>query len=318
MKRASLIGPRQSRVDNVPLPALGENDVLVRVQMSGICASELHTWEHGANRPLVLGHEVAGNVVAVGSAVAAFSVGDRVTGLFEAGFSDFAVAPAERVLRIPDAVEMDLAFGEPLACAMSAARRTTVELGDRIAVVGMGFMGQLMTKLLALRGAAEIVGIDIREDARAAGLSAGCGLSLSPAEVTQRGLDKFDLVVEGTGTPEGLRSAGELTREHGRLTILGYHQGGDRSVDMQMWNYKALEVVNGHERRVDYRMDCMRRALDLMARGKLDLHGMASHTFSLSQVDDAFAALASKPRGFVKAVVLGDSTLQYSPEIPVF
>ncbi len=318
MKRSAVVGPRKSGLEDVPIPGPGDDGVVVRVRMSGICASELHTWEHGSNTPMALGHEVAGDVVAVGGRVDAFRPGDRVTGLFQKGFSEFAVATAERVVHVPDNVPDELAFGEPLACAVSAARRTEVELGDRIAMVGLGFMGQLMLKLLALKGPTEIVGIDPRADARRTGLAAGCTATFTPDEAVAEKLANFDVVVEASGTPDGLSEATALTREHGRLSILGYHQGGPRVVDMQLWNYRALEVLNAHERRVDYRMDCMRRGLALMAAGRLDLTGMATHSFPLSDVDGAFAALADKPAGFIKAIVVADDPPASYPQIPLF
>ena len=225
-----------------------------------------------------------------------------MTGLFGKGFAEYAVADAGRVLHLPDNIAFSEAFGEPLACAMSAARRTVVDLGDRVAIVGLGFMGQLMLRLLTLKGAASIVGIDPRANVRDLALTVGCDRVFESTAAAEAAEAPFDLVVEATGTPEGLTAVGQLVREHGRLCILGYHQGGPRQVDMQMWNYKALDVLNGHERRVDYRMDCMRRALDLASRGKLNLSGLATHRFPLENVDDAFAALATKPEGFVKAM----------------
>lgn len=304
MKQAVLIGPRRSRIEEVAMPAVANDGVLVRVVMSGVCASELHVWEKGTNEPLRLGHEVAGEVVEVGREVRDFRAGDRVTGLFNQGFADFAAAPAERVIRIPDALGYDVAFGEPMACAMSGARRTDVDLGDRIAVVGLGFMGLTFMQLLRLKGPVEIVGIDLRADARRMGAALGCDMTFHPDEVRAAGLSDFDLVVEATGTPEGLTQAGDLTRQHGRLSILGYHQGGPRSVDMQMWNFKALEVLNAHERRVDYRMDCMRRGLALAAAGRIDLSPMPTHRFGLDEIDAAFGALETKPAGFVKSLVV--------------
>jgi threonine dehydrogenase-like Zn-dependent dehydrogenase len=302
MKQSVLVAPRRSRIEEVEPPPLRADGVLVRVRASGVCASELHAWEEAPEAPLRLGHEVAGEVVAVGPEVTAFKPGDRVTGLFHEGFADYAMAAADRVLPIPEALRFEDAFGEPLACAMSAARRTRVELGDRVAIVGQGFMGLLILQLLRLKGAAEIVGIDLREDARRMGLRLGADRVVPREEAEDLG--DFDVVVEATGQPDGLTLATGLVRLHGILSILGYHQGGPRSIDMRLWNYKAIEVLNAHERRVDYRMDCMARALELARSERIDLSVLASHTFEIDDVDAAFDALASKPPGFVKAVIV--------------
>lgn len=96
MKQAILTGPRQSRLDEAELPPLGPEDVVVRVRASGVCASELEPWQSGEAAPLRLGHEVAGEVEAVGERVSRFGIGDRVTGLFTNGFAEQAVTPPIR------------------------------------------------------------------------------------------------------------------------------------------------------------------------------------------------------------------------------
>jgi len=87
---------------------------------------------------------------------------------------------------------------------------------------------------------------------------------------------------------------------------VGYHQGGLRQVDMELWNWKALDVLNAHERRADYQMDCMRRGLALLAAGRLDTASLVTHRTALDRVDEAFRALYMKPAGFIKAVVILD------------
>jgi threonine dehydrogenase-like Zn-dependent dehydrogenase len=306
MKQSVLVRSRQSRLDDVERPAVAAGDVLVAVHASGICASELHTWLDGPTQPLALGHEVAGEVLEVGEGVRGFAPGDRVTGLFHEGFAEYAAANAAKVAAIPSGMSYEAALGEPLACAVSAARRTHVELGDRVAIVGLGFMGLLMAQLLRLKGPSEIVGIDLRPDARQNGLALACDQVFARDEIEGAGLPPFDVVVEATGTQDGLTLAGLLAREHGVLSILGYHQGGPRSVDMRLWNYKALEVLNAHERRPDYRMDCMRRGLALAAAGRIDLARLPTHRFGLGEVDAAFTALLDKPAGFIKAIIVAD------------
>lgn len=310
MRQAVLVGPMRFRVDDVATPAPGPDEVLVRVLACGACASELHPVEDGYGVPLVIGHEVAGEVVETGPRVAGFRRGDLVTGLFHQGFSDFAVLPSDRVTAVPNGMRPEHAFGEPLACAVSAADRTRVGLGDRIAFVGVGFMGLLMLQLLKLKGPVSITAIDIRDDALAASRRLGADIAIGPeavdpADRAAKPGDKggFNVVVEATGTQEGLDLATVLVREHGVLSILGYHQGM-RSVDMKLWNFKAMDVLNAHERRNPYRMDCMRRGLALAAAGRIDLASLTTHTFGLDRVGDAFAALRDKPPGFIKSVVL--------------
>jgi threonine dehydrogenase-like Zn-dependent dehydrogenase len=202
---------------------------------------------------------------------------------------------------------------EPLACLVNAARRTPVELADRVALIGLGYMGLGLLQLLKLRGPSRIVAIDVREEARQHALDLGADEALHPAEVpddylltsfgdwnSDRG---FDVVVEASGTQPGLTLAGKLVRAHGRLSILGYHQGGDRAVDMQMWNWKAIDVVNAHVRRRDDLLESMRIGLELEAKGLIDLGCLVTHGFGLDDVDAAFTALRDKPEGFIKAII---------------
>ncbi len=114
----------------------------------------------------------------------------------------------------------------------------------------------------------------------------------------------FDVVVEASGTQPGLTLAGRLVRAHGVLSILGFHQGGPRQVDVEMWNWKAIDVVNAHVRRFADLIESMRIGLDLLALGQLDLATLVTHRYGLDEVDRAFADLRGKPDGFVKAVII--------------
>jgi threonine dehydrogenase-like Zn-dependent dehydrogenase len=317
MKQAVLTGPRQFTLSEAAMPSLDEDEVLVRVHACGVCASELNAWQGAEGAARMLGHEVAGEVVATGRRAEGLNIGDRVTGLFGQGLSDYAVTKSDRVALVPKEIRLEHAFGEPLACAVSATQRTRVDLGDRVAIIGLGFMGLLMLQLIWLKGPAVLVGIDVRDDALAAARRLGVDVAIRPDEV--EGSDRivlpiqpgrrrgYDVVVEATGTQPGLTLAGELVREHGVLSILGYHQGGPREVNMQLWNYKALDVLNAHERRVGYRMECMKRGLALAAAGRIELASLATHQFRLHQVNEAFTALESKPKGFIKSVVVPDA-----------
>ena len=317
MKRSVLVAPRQSRVEERPIPQVGETDVLVRVKACGVCTSELPDWsgDKGAY-PREIGHEVTGEVVAVGERVETLCPGMVVTGLFRPGFTEFAVTRKELVTPIPKGMDHAEALGEPLACIISGARRTPVEMADTVALVGLGFMGLLMLQAIRLKGPARIIGIDTRPEAREKALQVGADEVLAPDEVPARltltewsqlgGGYGVDVAIETSGTQGGLTLAGRLPHEHGVLSIVGFHQGGMRQVDMELWNWKALQVINAHERRLDYLMDCMRRGLDLMAAGRIDMASLVTHRFGLDQVDDAFQALLTKPSGFIKAAIVSD------------
>lgn len=315
MRYSQLVGPGRSETVEAPLPEPKAGQVSIDVTACGVCASELHPWLDGPDTaPRRLGHEPVGTVRAVGPDVTRFRPGDRVTGLFKGAYSECCLAEQRELLAVPANVPDVAALGEPLATLINAQRRTRVELADRVAVIGLGFMGLATLQLLRLRGPSRLVAIDPRADARAAALTLGADEAFHPAAMpTDRLLTRFDewetakgfeVVVEASGTQPGLTLAGQLVRAHGLLSILGYHQGGPRDIDVGMWNWKAIDVVNAHVRRFADLMESMQIGLDLLASGRLRLDGLVTHRYRLDDVDRAFADLRDKPAGFVKAVVV--------------
>ena len=314
-RSSQMIAPGRSAVVEEETPQPGPGEVLVEVKACGVCASELPPWQEGRPRvPHRFGHEPAGIVRGVGPGVARFAAGDRVTGLFGAAYSRFRLAPADHLLPIAANVPDLAALGEPLACLVNGLRRTRVELADRVAVVGLGFMGLGMLQLLKLRGPGKVVAVDVREEARRKAAELGADEVCHPAEVPAGYLLKrfdewesakgLDVVVEASGTQPGLTLAGEMVRAHGVLSILGYHQDADRRVDVGMWNWKAIDVVNAHVRRHADLMESMRIGLELTRSGLIDLGGLVTHRYRLDEVDRAYADLRDKPAGFIKAVVV--------------
>jgi threonine dehydrogenase-like Zn-dependent dehydrogenase len=314
MRYSQLIAPQQSQMVDESDRKPGPGEVRIRVTTCGVCASELHPWHDGSPvYPRRLGHEPVGVVEVVGPDVSRFKAGDRVTGLFLEAFSDTCIAPEDVLLPVPEGVDDENAIGEPLACLVNAQRRTPVELADRVGLVGLGYMGLGMLQLLKLRGPSRIIAIDVREEARLHARALGADETYHPSEVPEQyqltrwedwdSGQGLDVVVEASGTQPGLTLAGKLVRAHGLLSILGFHQGGDRQVDVEMWNWKAIDVVNAHVRRREDLLESMRIGLELTAKGSINLGSLVTHRFGLDQVDQAYAALRDKPEGFIKSVV---------------
>jgi threonine dehydrogenase-like Zn-dependent dehydrogenase len=134
----------------------------------------------------------------------------------------------------------------------------------------------------------------------------GATATVSPAQIIDQlrsgVVREYDVVVEASGAQAGLDLAGTLVREHGVLSILGYHQTS-RVVDLASWNYKALDVVNAHVRDHARMADSVRRGLRLAAAGRVDGAALVSHHFPLERLNDAFNAMVDKPQGFIKAVI---------------
>jgi threonine dehydrogenase-like Zn-dependent dehydrogenase len=113
----------------------------------------------------------------------------------------------------------------------------------------------------------------------------------------------FDVVIEAVGNQEALDLATNLTRERGRLIIAGYHQDGPRTVNMQLWNWRGLDVINAHERETSVYIQGIREAVDAVASGKLNLAPLLTHQFPLDQINRAFDAMHNRVPGFCKAVI---------------
>jgi threonine dehydrogenase-like Zn-dependent dehydrogenase len=201
-----------------------------------------------------------------------------------------------------------------MACLVNALLRSRIQVGDRVALVGVGFMGTGLLMLAKLQGPRELIAVDPRPEARARALKLGADAAYAPDEVPDSLLlTKFgewdspkgcDVVVEGSGTQAGLTLGGRMVRAHGTLSVMGWHQGGTRQVDAEMWGWKAIDVINAHMRRQADKVESLRIALDLVASGRFSLEPLVSHTFMLDQVDQAFQHLVDKPHGFTKAVIL--------------
>lgn len=314
MRFSEIISPGSSVVREGTLIDPSDDEVLIRVSACGVCASELHPWHDGMeNYPVRFGHEPVGVVVAAGRAVGNIRVGQRVTGLFKEAFATEVVARARDLVLVPDEVADENALGEPLACLVNASRRTRIDLGDQVAMVGLGFMGLGMLQLVKHQGAGNVVAIDVRPEAREHALALGADAAYHPDDLPQEFLLTefsqweqpwgFDVVIESSGAQSALDLAGKLVRAHGVLSIVGYHQGGPRSVDMKMWNWKAIDVVNAHVRRRDDLLESMRIGLELERAGKIDLGSLVTHRYGLEGVDQAFGDLMTKPPGFIKAVI---------------
>lgn len=308
-RRYEIAAPERGAVRSVDIAEPGPGQLLVRVMTNGVCASDLPLWIHGAATPQSIGHEPVGEVVAVGPGVRT-PRGSIVGGRISSSFAEFALADQADVVVVPDSIDPTLVIPEPIGCVAEALRRTRLPFGARVAVVGCGYMGLVMVQMLRASGAAHIVALDPREDGRAAALKSGAdeawdGVDLPPRYFMDRGDSEsrgFDVVIEASGSQAGLDVVTRMVRPHGIVTVLGYHQGA-RSIDMHTWNWKAIDVVNGHVRDRDLLRKSTVAALQMQAAGRIDMESLITHRYRFEEIDEAFRSLRRKPTGFVKAII---------------
>jgi len=316
MKAAVITAPRTCELRLVDRPEPGPEQMLVRVEGCGVCGSNLPRWE---GRPWFSypaepgnpGHEGWGRVVALGTRARGVAVGDRVAFLSDHAFAEYDVAPASSALVLPPALDAQDVPGEPLGCVMNIWRRCAIAPGDTVAIIGLGFLGALLAQV-ASRSGARVIAISqrafSRELAREMGARDVLDLARCDDEIVHEvqrltNGELCDVVIEVVGMQRPLDLAAKLCCERGRLVIAGFHQDGPRQVDLFLWNWRGLDVVNAHERQPATYVAGMAAAIDGIASGKLDPNALYTHRVPLERAGEAFEALRTRPDGFVKALV---------------
>jgi L-iditol 2-dehydrogenase len=314
MRIAVLAGPGKFELLDEPPPSIGPDEVLLRVAACGVCASELDMFEGLAGHakfPWYPGHEVSGEVAEIGADVAGLKQGDPVAAwVTTRGYAEYVAVKAEYCFPAPG-IPLELALGEPLACAVNAVEIADVSLGDDVVVIGAGFMGHLVHKLVELKGPRQVIVADTRADALERAQSFGASRvvdvsreSLPDAVAEATGGTGADVTFEVTGVQAPLDLVGDVTRMSGTVTIVGYHQGPPRTIPLADWNWKAFRIANAHFREVATILGGMRAGMRLLSSGRISLEDLVTHRYPFEAIEDAFQAALDKPEGFVKATVV--------------
>ncbi|WP_281978253.1 MDR/zinc-dependent alcohol dehydrogenase-like family protein [Pseudorhizobium flavum] len=315
MSAAVITAPGKIAVEQRPLPQPGQGQVRIRLEGCGVCASNLTPWAGPdwmkfPTEPGDLGHEGWGYIEALGEGVDGLKIGDRVAALSYRAYASHDLAEAQNVVPLPDALK-DMPFpGEPLGCAMNIFRRSEIRPDQTVAIIGIGFLGALLTQLATAAGA-RVIAISRRayslEVARRMGAAECIPMEdhWQIIEEVKRLTDNrmCERVIEAVGKQWPLDLAAELTSERGRLVIAGYHQDGARQVNMQLWNWRGLDVINAHERDPAEYIRGIREAVDAVAERRLDPSSLYTHRFPLDQLDQALDMTRDRPDGFLKALV---------------
>jgi L-iditol 2-dehydrogenase len=313
MKLAALRAPRDFEVLDVPIPEIAPDEVLLRVAACGVCTSELDQWEGkaGINYPHYPGHEVSGIVEKVGSKVQSFQPGDKVGAwVTSRGFAEYVAVKAEYCFPAGD-VPLDLALAEPLACAVNAVELAQLSLADDVVIIGAGFMGNLVQKLVQLKGPRYVIVADTRPDALERAQKMGASRVVDVRAESLPDIVKemtsgrgADVSFEATGAQAPLTLLGDVTRMSGKVVIVGFHQGGMRELPLAYWNWMAFQIINAHFREISTIMRGMRIGMRLLTSGRISLEELVTHRFGLSEINQAFQAAHEKPDGFVKSTVV--------------
>jgi 2-desacetyl-2-hydroxyethyl bacteriochlorophyllide A dehydrogenase len=333
MQALVFTGPGQLQVRDVPRPTPSVGEALVRVKYAGICGSDLHIW-HGlwqVTPPIILGHEVVGDVVesradelAVGTRVAveprlrcgtcrACREGQttacrrsRATGVrLDGGAAEYQVHPAALLHPLPDTLSWEqAALTEPTAVAVRMIRRAGVQVGDTVLVLGGGPIGFLAASMARAAGAGRVVISELSSPridfCRSAGFEVIDASATDPAEAFRASTDGegADVVVEAVGHPSTIGVMLEAVRTGGTVLAGGVYTGEPPTALRQVM-FKELRLVGS----LAYESREVRAALGLLARGALPVDGLVTRIVPLERaVEDGFAAL-ERSRGEMKVLL---------------
>jgi L-iditol 2-dehydrogenase len=331
MPAAVLRGRHDLVLDERPVPSPGPDEVLVQVTAVGVCGSDVHYYEHGrigpyvVEQPLILGHEPAGVVTAVGDRVTRCHPGQRVsvepgrpcftcslcrggrynlcpamrfmaTPPVDGALCEYVVVHEAQAHPVPDTISDDAAaLMEPLSVAIWACRRGGVTVGSRVLVNGAGPIGLLCTQVAVACGATEVTVADVNPYRLDLAKRSGATAVAEVPRMPLAGLDP-DVLLECSGHPAATRAAVDVVAPAGRAVLVG--MGADE-VTLPLAALQGREVeVTGTFRYAG----TWPTAIALVARGRVDLDGLVTGHFGLSSVEDALTAAAGDPRS-VKSVV---------------
>jgi L-iditol 2-dehydrogenase len=338
MRIAMYYNNKDIRIEEMPRPEIASDEVLVRIEASGICGSDVIEWYRIHKAPLVLGHEVAGQIVQVGSQVKKYKVGDRVaashhvpcntchyclsghhtvcetlrtTTFHPGGFSEFVRLPAINVDRgvylLPDGMSYEAAtFIEPLACVLRAQRISGTAPGQTVLVLGSGISGLLHIQLARALGAGKIIASDVLETRRRAALELGADEAIPARDLTP---GRLRVINEGLLADQVIVSTGAKTAQAQALTLV--ERGGtilffaptDQGVTVPL-NINDLFFRNDITLTTSYAGSPADhwRALQLIQAGALDIDRMITHRMGLADTAKGFQLVAGA-RDSIKVIV---------------
>ena len=285
----------------------GPGEVQVAGGACGICSWDIVTAKLGAKmRPMAPpGHEGVGYVAKVGPGVTHLKEGDRVAG---GGFASLRNLAGSRVHPIPPSRLADEHWiVEPVACAVTGIDHTNLRAGDSVALIGCGFMGQLILQGLLRAPAARIVALDVVEErlrlARRQGARETINLAHDhpneiAAELKRSGID---VVVDASGSQAGLDLAADIVKSGGRINLFGWIKGQQARFDPSKWHLGGFTVVNSAP--AAKLRDTFPVAIDLIAAGLFDLRPLVTHTTSLAGYPALMEEILDGESSYLKGVV---------------
>jgi L-iditol 2-dehydrogenase len=343
MQAAVLYGKEDVRLESVPVPPVGSGELLIRVRTALTCGTDVKVFRRGYHAkmiipPALFGHEMAGDIVAIGEGITKFHVGQRIVAansapcdrcffcrhnqqnlcedlLFNNGaYAEFMRLP-ERIVRtntyaIPSQLAYkDAALVEPLACVLRGLHESNLQPGDTIAVLGLGPIGLMFVRLAKWAFGARVIALARRLEQvdRAIVLGAAEGVLMGDdapvvsevrARTAQRGAD---VVIEAIGHPQAWELSTQLVRKGGTVNFFGGCPSGTRvALDTDRLHYSEVTCKASFHHTPDH----IRRALELIADGTVTASHIVNHEEPLSRLPQVLSDLAHHRNGQIKTAIV--------------
>jgi len=331
MKVAMYYRQKDIRIEEMPTPEIGEDEVLVEMKACGVCGSDLMEWYLKKRAPLVLGHEPAGIIAKKESKVKGFDVGDRVfvhhhvaclkchycmhgdytlceqfhkTHIKPGGFAEYFKVPAPNLqidtLKIPDALSFEEAtLIEPVGCCFRALKKCNIQKGDFVAIIGVGATGIIHTALSKIFGAAKTVVSDLIDYRLNAAKQFGADVTVNPknedlAEIVKAETDGrgSDIVVVTAPSLEAYKVGLSVCRKGGKLCVFApLPPSKYLQISPKELFFSEIQIIPSYS---TSHLET-RTALELIKSGKLKVKELITHRFPLTKTAEAFqTALESK------------------------
>jgi L-iditol 2-dehydrogenase len=315
------------RIEEIPVPSIGDNEILVKVKASGICGSDVMEWYRIKKAPRILGHEITGDIVEIGKNVKKYRIGDRVfvshhvpcntcrfclnnqhtlchtlhsTNFYPGGFAEYLRVPEINVDRgvfvLPKEMSYDEGvFIEPLACVVRGLKTAEMKPGQIVLVIGSGISGLLQIKLAKAWKAGKILATDVEEYRLKAAKKFGADAVIHakddvPEQVKKHNDGKLaDLVILCTGVPSAVKQALKSVDSGGTILFFAPIEPG---VEIpfplfDLWN-KQIKMVSTYAGSPED----INSAIDLIKSKKVNVVDMISHKLPLSDATKGFLLVA--------------------------
>ena len=326
MQAAQIIQPNQLEIVEIPIPELADNEVLIEVMASGICGTDIHIFrgEYLGDYPVIPGHEFSGVIVAVGSAVTRFRVGDHVAvepniacdNCFHClnnrhnfclnwqavgvtrpgGMAQFVSAPEKSVFGIGELPFEQAAFMEPLSCVLHGVERLAPEMSSRIVILGAGPIGILLLQVLQQTGATEITMVDKNASRVEFAAQSGANQVYTDLDDLPR---QYDVVVDATGVVGVMSRCIDYVRPGGKILLFGVPPVGE-TMTLEAFPIfrKGLTILSSFTSlRNSY------QAIDLLKSGRISLDGLVSHQLPLGEFQRGIELIEQGTEGVRKVLI---------------